>query len=123
MAPKNGRFMDTISQRLDSFLACMHQENYYQAHEVLEEIWFPKRFEPNDEIRLLKGFINAAVSCELLKRGRAEAAPKAWRNYLKYRPLLFRIDPVRQNRYFALSREIETIYLRKKTQNSHRPRL
>ncbi|MDD3817365.1 MAG: DUF309 domain-containing protein [Thiovulaceae bacterium] len=115
--------MDTISQRLDSFLACMVAEKFYEAHEILEEVWFPKRFEPDDEVKLLKGFINAAVSCELLKRGRAHAAPKAWRNYLKYRPLLFRIDPVRQNRYFALSREIEKMYLLKNTRNSHRPRL
>lgn len=115
--------MEILSQRLDTFLACMHQERFYEAHEVLEELWFPRRFEADDEVKLLKGFINAAVSCELLKRGRAHAAPKAWRNYLKYRPLLFRIDPACQNKYFLVSREIERLYIGNTPPQSHQAAL
>ena len=73
---------------LDRFVLCLEEERFYDAHEVLEEVWFPRRFEDDMEIKLIKGFINAAVSFELTKRGRPNPATKAWGNYEKYRQLL-----------------------------------
>jgi len=67
------------------YLKCLDDARYYDAHEVLEALWFPRRFEKSHEILLIKGFINAAVSFELIKRGRMEASKRAWDNYLKYR--------------------------------------
>jgi len=61
---------------------------YYEAHEVLEDVWFPRRFEKDEDILIIKGFINASVAFELVKKGRMEAAKKAWKVYLKYSPLL-----------------------------------
>lgn len=73
---------------LDRFVKCLDEERFYDAHEALEEVWFPRRFEDDMEMKLVKGFINAAVSFELTKRGRQNPATKAWGNYEKYRPLL-----------------------------------
>lgn len=60
---------------------------YYDAHNDLEHLWFPRRFDKDDEVLFWKGLISAAVSFELLKRGRPEASQKAWQTYLKYSPL------------------------------------
>ncbi len=96
-----------MQARIKEFLHLLESERFYDAHEVLEEIWFPRRFEDDDEIRLLKGFINAAVSFELLKKGRKPQAKKVWLNYLKYRQLLYKVHSPYYNLYHKLSREIE----------------
>jgi ActR/RegA family two-component response regulator len=70
------------------FMELLRKERFYDAHEVLEEVWFPRRKDPDAKILVLKGFINASVALELLKRGRIENAYKVWRNYEKYRPLV-----------------------------------
>lgn len=66
--------------------------DFYEAHEVLEEVWFPRRKERSDEVLVLKGFINASVAFELKRLGREENAKKVWQNYLKYRPLIKKCD-------------------------------
>lgn len=96
-----------IAKKIEEFIYYLKEERYYDAHEALEEVWFPRRFEKNKEIQLLKGFINASVSFELLKRGREEQSKKVWANYLKYRVHLFDINSVHQNSYYQLSRLIE----------------
>jgi len=105
--------MDTknnYKKLLDKFVLCIDEKRYYDAHEALEEIWFPRRFEDDNEVKLLKGFINASVSFELIKRGREKPSKKAWRNYLKYRPLLYKIDSPYLNVYHSLARKIEKLY-------------
>ena len=67
------------------FLACLREGRYYDAHEVLEAVWFPRRMEKSPEVLLLKGLINASVSCELHKLGRTHKAPGPWNVYMKYR--------------------------------------
>jgi len=98
---------------INEYILCINEKRYYDAHEALEEIWFPRRFEDNNEMRLIKGFINASVSFELLKRGRVNPAKKAWANYLKYRPLLYKINSTFLNKYNSISRQVETIYYTK----------
>ncbi len=88
-----------MKHRIDKYLKLLQEERFYDAHEVLEEWWYPKRFEECDEVRLIKGLINAAVSFELIKKGRREASKKAWRNYLKYRMLLYKIASKEYNEY------------------------
>ena len=95
---------------LNEFSLCIDEKRYYDAHEALEKIWYPRRFEDDNEIKLLKGFINAAVSFELIKRGREKPSKKAWMNYLKYRPLLYKVNSPFLNQYHSLSRKIELIY-------------
>ena len=57
---------------------------YYEAHEVLEALWFPIRKSKNGYTCILKGFINAAVSLELYKRDKIEQSKKIYNVYIKY---------------------------------------
>ena len=95
------------TEKLDEFILCLDERRYYDAHEALEEIWFPRRFEDSDEIKLLKGFINASVSFELRKQDKVQQGKKVWKNYLKYRPLLYKVTSPYLNNYHALSRYID----------------
>ena len=89
----------------------IEQKQYYKAHEALETLWFEKRFEENPEVKILKGFINAAVSFELHKRKRTAQSKRVWKNYLKYRSLLFfSLDEKKRAKYYELSRFIERHY-------------
>jgi len=99
--------MTMTRKKIDEFRECLRQERFYDAHEVLEELWFPRRFEDNAEVKMLKGFINAAVSFELLKKGRIPQSKKVWLNYLKYRQFLFKLNSPYLNDYYQLSRQIE----------------
>ncbi|WP_294964932.1 DUF309 domain-containing protein [Sulfurimonas sp.] len=95
-------------KHLNEFVKCLDEQRYFDAHEALEEIWFPRRFE-DDEMKLLKGFINAAVSFELQKRSRADASDRVWKNYLKYRPLLDKIDSPYLDRYHFIAKHLKSI--------------
>jgi len=88
---------------LDQFLLRVQEKRFYDAHESLELIWFPRRFDNDDEIKLLKGFINAAVSFELIKRGRRDASKRVWKNYLKYKTLLISIESPHIDKYYYIS--------------------
>jgi hypothetical protein len=96
-----------MKQQIDKFVTCIEQQRFFEAHEMLEEVWFPRRFEHNAEVQLLKGFINAAVSFELHKRGRQPQSKRVWANYLKYRQLLYKVKSPYLREYHALARYIE----------------
>ena len=96
-------------QLLDDFISRLNQEKFYDAHESLEQIWFPRRFEDCDEIRLLKGFINAAISFELIKRGRPDSSKRVWKTYLKYKPLLHQINSKYLPEYHSIVIHVEKI--------------
>ena len=98
-----------IKQKLQEFKKLLEEESFFQAHEVLEEIWFQRRFEDDNEIKLLKGFINASVSFELFKRGKKKQSKRVWLNYLKYRQLLFKLNTINYNLYFQTSRKIDKL--------------
>ena len=98
------------AQALENFIVSLNESRFYDAHEDIEVLWFPRRFEDDDEVKLLKGFINAAVSFELVKKGRIQASKKVWKNYLKYRPLLYKIDSELLNEYHKLARFVEDLY-------------
>ncbi len=101
---------DNQQNLLNEFLLCINEKRYYDAHEALEQIWYPRRFEQDDEIYLLKGFINASVCFELIKRGRIEPSKTAWKTYLKYRSLLYKVQSPFLNQYHFLARAIENKY-------------
>lgn len=92
------------------YITCLNERRFYDAHEALEAIWFPRRFEADNEVKLLKGFINAAVSFELIKRGRVQASQKVWQNYLKYKPLLGDLDSPYLSHYKTIERHIDTLF-------------
>jgi len=96
-------------QLLNDFISQVDEKLFYDAHETLEAIWFPRRFEDNNEIKLLKGFINAAVSFELIKKGKVISSKKVWKNYLKYRPLLYKVQSPHLNKYHFIARHVESL--------------
>lgn len=90
-----------MTEAVETYLRCLDEKRFYDAHEALEALWFPRRFEKTDEVLLLKGFINAAVSFELIKRGRPGPSERAWANYEKYLPLLEKVTE-QQQAFFTL---------------------
>ena len=101
-----------MQTKIESFLHLLQQKRFFDAHEILEEVWFPRRFEKNNEVKLLKGFINASVSFELAKRGKMKQSAKVWRNYLKYRSLLYKTASPHYNLYHKTVRKIDATYLK-----------
>jgi hypothetical protein len=96
-------------QHLKDFMQELTEERFYDAHESLEVIWFPRRFEDSGEVKLLKGFINASVCFELVKKGKLEASDKVWKNYLKYKPLLHKIDSEHLPDYHIIALHVDKI--------------
>lgn len=95
-------------EHFQNYLQCLEEARYFDAHEALEEVWFPRRFETqNDEVMLIKGFINAAVSFELVKRGRKNSALKVWKNYEKYIVLLEKVVSNHKEDYLYLQKYVE----------------
>lgn len=98
-------------KQLDEFMNHLDESRFYEAHEAIEVIWFKRRFEESNEVKLLKGFINASVSFELMKKGKVSQSKQVWKNYLKYRQLLYKIDSPIINKYHQISRYIDEIKL------------
>lgn len=70
----------------DKFKLLIEKEDFFQAHEVVEEYWQTIRKTSNPYKDAYRGFINAAVALELKKRGRNNYK-KVWKNYEKYKDL------------------------------------
>jgi len=88
---------------------------YYEAHEVLEALWFPIRKSKNDYSLVLKGFINAAVSLELFKRNKIEQSKKIHSVYNKY-VTDKRIDEIKNDEIFRelkvfIDKKFDLVYL------------
>jgi len=96
-----------ITIAFEAYERSLSEGRYYDAHNDLEHLWYPRRFEKDDEVLLWKGFINAAVCFELIKRGRQEASEKAWKNYLKYCPLLENLITPHKQLYVKMVQIIE----------------
>lgn len=71
-------------KEIEKFKNLINQEKYFEAHEALEEIWFPIRKRKNDCCLVLKGFINGAVSLELHKRDKVKQSQNVYNTYLKH---------------------------------------
>jgi len=98
-----------ITIAFEAYERSLLEERYYDAHNDLEHLWYPRRFDKDDEVLLWKGFISAAVSFELLKRGRPEASQKAWQTYLKYSPLSKTLVTLHKELYVKMIQTIEHI--------------
>ena len=77
-----------MQYHLERFIFFIEEGEYYEAHEILEELWFPIRRQKDEKTLALKGLINASVSLELYKRGRKERAVQVWQTFLKYRAFM-----------------------------------
>jgi hypothetical protein len=81
------------------YIELIDNQLFYEAHEVLEALWFPIRRDKKPFTLVLKGFINAAVSMELYKKGKIPQSKKIYKVYLKYTNES-RINEVQDNKIF-----------------------
>ena len=61
------------------YIGLLDEEEYFEAHEVMEEAWHPLRLKKHPLANLTKGFINAAIGFEHIKRNRKNVTIKAKR--------------------------------------------
>ena len=101
---------EDLSIQTKRFVALLEEASYYDAHEALEQIWFPLRHTPNLEVNFIRGCINAAVSFELMKRNRPHAALKPWDFYQKQRLHLSRLPAEHLRYYQRICATIDAIY-------------
>ena len=69
---------------LKEYLQLLEKEEYFEAHEVLEEAWHPLRLSSHPLANLAKGLINGAITFEHIKRKRKNVKDKALRVIASY---------------------------------------
>jgi len=70
---------EDLEGALKEYLKLLDEEEYFEAHEVLEEAWHPLRLKKHPLANLAKGFINGAIAFEHIKRDSNNAHKKAKR--------------------------------------------
>lgn len=81
---------DDLEGALKEYLALLDKEEYFEAHEVLEEAWHPLRLGKHPLRNLVKGLINGAIAFEHIKRNRKNVIDKTGRviaSYERYKHL------------------------------------
>lgn len=68
---------DDLEGALIEYLKLLEEEAYFEAHEVMEEAWHPLRLKKHPLANLAKGYINAAITFEHIKRDRKNVKEKA----------------------------------------------
>ena len=75
---------DDLEGALKAYLLLLDKEEYFEAHEVLEEAWHPLRLSDHPLSNLAKGLINGAITFEHIKRNRKNMQKKAQRVIASY---------------------------------------
>ena len=75
---------EDLEGALKAYILLLDEEEYFEAHEVLEEAWHPLRLKKDPLANLLKGLINGAVAFEHLKRNSDNAQQKACKVMASY---------------------------------------
>jgi len=75
---------EDLEGALKEYLKLLDEEEYYEAHEVMEEAWHPLRLKKHPLANLVKGFINGAITFEHIKRNRSNAKEKAQKVIVSY---------------------------------------
>lgn len=68
---------DDLEGALKVYLKLLDEEEYFEAHEALEEAWHPLRLKKHPLANLAKGLINGAITFEHIKRNRKDVQKKA----------------------------------------------
>lgn len=68
---------EDLEGALKVYLKLLDEEEYFEAHEVMEEAWHPLRLKKHPLANLAKGYINAAITFEHIKRNRKNVKKKA----------------------------------------------
>ncbi len=75
---------DDLEGALKAYLQLLEEEEYFEAHEVLEEAWHPLRLSKHPLSNLVKGLINGAITFEHIKRDSKNVQDKAQRVIVSY---------------------------------------
>ena len=75
---------DDLEGALKTYMKLLDEEEYFEAHEVLEEAWHPLRLKKHSLANLAKGLINGAITFEHIKRNRDNVRNKAQRVIASY---------------------------------------
>ena len=80
--------MLTMNEDLESaiveYLKLLEAQEYFEAHEVMEEAWHPLRLRKDPIANLAKGLINAAITFEHIKRDRKNLKAKVQKVIASY---------------------------------------
>ncbi|NOR54840.1 MAG: DUF309 domain-containing protein [Sulfurovum sp.] len=68
---------EDLEGALKHYLKLLDEEEYFEAHEVLEEAWHPLRLNKDPLANLAKGLINGAITFEHIKRNKKNVKSKA----------------------------------------------
>ena len=100
-----------IEKACDDFMQMVMDEEYAKAHEALEHQWLELKKIDKEHSLILKGLINGATSFELKRRGRPlESAMKIWNVYIKYKPLIKKLNTSHTNKYLECVNLLESTY-------------
>ncbi len=75
---------DDLEGALHTYIKLLDKEEYFEAHEVLEEAWHPLRLKKHPLANLVKGLINGAIAFEHIKRNRVNVKNKAQKVIASY---------------------------------------
>ena len=73
--------MDQRDKRIDEFVELFNSKRFFEAHEVLEDLWIETEGEIKD---FYKGLIQCAVAFVHLERGNYRGAKKLYRTSCQY---------------------------------------
>ncbi|HIP40879.1 MAG TPA: DUF309 domain-containing protein [Campylobacterales bacterium] len=79
-----------IKMALINFIHHIEKELYFEAHEILEEIWHKAKKKNHPQTLLIKGLINASISFAHIKRGRKTALKSSKttiKSYYRYKDM------------------------------------
>ncbi len=77
-----------MKKTLESFIKHLENDEFADAHEVMEQQWKEYKKIEHPKTKLLKGYINGATAFELIKRNKLDGAYRLWQVYEKYLPML-----------------------------------
>ena len=75
---------EDLEGALKVYLKLMDEEEYFEAHEVMEEAWHPLRLKKDPLANLTKGLINGAITFEHIKRNRKNVKLKSQKVIASY---------------------------------------
>ena len=75
---------EDLEGAIEAYLKLLEEEEYFEAHEVMEEAWHPLRLKKDPIANLAKGLINAAITFEHIKRNRKNLKAKAQKVIASY---------------------------------------
>jgi len=81
-------------KELAEFLHVIENNDFVEGHEVLEKKWKEWKNIPSkkDESYILKGLINGSPALALKVMKKNNPALRVWNTFLKYSPLIDKID-------------------------------